>query len=129
MLFQDLALWPHLSVGENIAFGMKIEKVAKALRQEKVEEMLEMVGLQGFSHRKIDTLSGGEQQRITLARALVRTPKIMLMDEPLSSLDALRNKNLRGEIVRLQEQMGFTLVYVTHNQEEAKEIGTRVMSL
>ena len=125
MLFQDLALWPHLDVGGNIAFGLKIQKMKREARQKKVEEMLAMVGLQGYESRKVNTLSGGEQQRVALARALALSPKIMLMDEPLSSLDAERNKALRKEIVRLQEEMGFTLIYVTHSQEEADEIGTR----
>ena len=129
MLFQDLALWPHLDVEGNIAFGLKIQKIQREVRQQKVEKMLAMVGLQGYETRKVDTLSGGEQQRVALARALSLSPKIMLMDEPLSSLDAERNKALRKEIVRLQEEMGFTLVYVTHSQEEADEIGTRELLL
>ena len=129
MLFQDLALWPHLDVGGNIAFGLKIQKMEQEARQQKVEEMLAMVGLQGYETREIDTLSGGEQQRVALARALALSPKIMLMDEPLSSLDAERNKALRKEIVRLQEEIGFTLVYVTHSKEEADEIGTRKLLL
>ncbi len=129
MLFQDLALWPHLDVGGNIAFGLKIQKIQWEVRQQKVEKMLAMVGLQGYETRKVDTLSGGEQQRVALARALALSPKIMLMDEPLSSLDAERNKALRKEIIRLQEEMGFTLVYVTHSQEEANEIGTRELLL
>ena len=125
MLFQDLALWPHLSVGGNIEFGLKIQKLQKIARQEKVQEMLKKVGLEGYESRNINTLSGGEQQRVALARALALSPKIMLMDEPLSSLDSARNKALRKEIVRLQEEMEFTLVYVTHSEEEADEIGTR----
>jgi len=129
MIFQDLALWPHLSVFGNIAFGLKIQNIPKQLQQEKVQQMLSLVGLEGYERRAIDTLSGGEQQRVALARALVLSPKIVLMDEPLSSLDAKRNKVLRQEIVKLQEKLGFTLIYVTHNDEEAQEIATRRLHL
>ena len=129
MIFQDLALWPHLDVQGNIEFGLKIQKVSKGKRQEKVKEMLAMVGLEGYEKRAIETLSGGEQQRVALARALALSPKIILMDEPLSSLDNTRNKQLRKQIVSLQETLGFTLVYVTHNEEEAKEVATRTLHL
>jgi len=129
MIFQDLALWPHMDVQGNIAFGLKIQKVSKPKRQEKVKEMLNMVGLEGYEQRSIETLSGGEQQRVALARALALSPKIILMDEPLSSLDTTRNKQLRQHIVTLQERLGFTLVYVTHNEEEAKEIATKMLYL
>jgi ABC-type sugar transport system ATPase subunit len=129
MIFQDLALWPHLSVSGNIAFGLKIQKTSKSEQKHKVAEMLHLVGLEGYEDRAIDSLSGGEQQRVALARALVLSPKILLMDEPLSSLDIKRNKILRQEIVRLQEKLGFTLVYVTHNQEEAQAIGTNILNL
>jgi len=129
MIFQDLALWPHLSVYGNIAFGLKIQKTSKKEQQHKVTEMLQLVGLEGYENRTIDSLSGGEQQRVALARALVLSPKILLMDEPLSSLDNKRNKILRREIIKLQEKLGFTLVYVTHNQEEAQEIATKLLYL
>lgn len=127
MVFQDLALWPHLSVGENIEFGLKINKMPKKGRIDKVKTMLKMVGLEGYENRHIDTLSGGESQRTALARALALSPRILLLDEPLSSLDSKRNKALQKEIVRLQKALGFTLVYVTHNQKEAEEIGNRLM--
>ena len=129
MIFQDLALWPHLSVSGNIAFGLKIQKIPKSEQKHKVAEMLHLVGLEGYEDRTIDSLSGGEQQRVALARALVLSPKVLLMDEPLSSLDTKRNKILRQEIVRLQEKLGFTLVYVTHNQEEAQAVGTNILNL
>lgn len=127
MVFQDLALWPHLSVGKNIEFGLKIKKMPEKERTAKVKEMLRMVGLEGYENRHIDTLSGGEGQRAALARALAPSPRILLLDEPLSSLDSRRNKALRKEIVRLQEVLGFTLVYVTHNQKEAEEIASRLI--
>jgi len=129
MVFQDLALWSHLSVKGNIAFGLKIARLPKAIINQKVKEMLFFIGLEGYENRTIESLSGGEQQRIALARALVTNPKILLMDEPLSGLDAHRNRELRLEIVRLQKILGFTLVYVTHNQREAEAIATQILSL
>lgn len=129
MVFQDLALWPHMNVYENIAFGLKVRKTPKKIREEKVKEMLSLVSLSGYEKRRIEELSGGQQQRVALARALILSPKVLLMDEPLSSLDNTLNKKLRKEIIRLQEKFGFTLVYVTHNEEEAEEIGTRVITL
>jgi ABC-type sugar transport system ATPase subunit len=129
MVFQDLALWPHMSVGKNIAFALKIHGISKQARMIKVKEMLQLVGLSNYENRHVDALSGGERQRVALARALAPSPNILLMDEPLSSLDTKRNEILRQEIVKLQEKLGFTLVYVTHNQEEAKEIGTRLVCL
>ncbi len=129
MVFQDLALWPHMNVEENIAFGLKVHKVPRKTRKEKVLEMLRLVGLEGYEKRRIDQLSGGQQQRVAFARALALSPKVLLMDEPLSSLDPELNRRLRKEIVRLQEVLGFTLVYVTHSEEEAKEIGERKIIL
>jgi len=129
MIFQDLALWSHLTVEGNIEYGLKIQKVAKKIRQEKVKSYLKLVGLSGYEKRSIETLSGGEQQRVAIARALVLSPKILLMDEPFSSLDEERNHALCDEIVTLQETLGFTLIHVTHNQKEAERIGTRVMRL
>ena len=125
MVFQDMALWPHMSVGENIAFGLKMQGVRKKERSEKVVEMLALVGLEGFEKRSVGALSGGQMQRVALARSLVLSPKILLMDEPLSSLDEKLNIHLRGAIVRLQEALGFTLVYVTHNRAEAEAIATK----
>ncbi len=129
MLFQDLALWPHMDVAQNIAFGLKIHKAARDIQAEKVRTMLAMVGLEGYEKRRITTLSGGEQQRVALARALALSPKIVLMDEALSSLDPQRKNDLSKKIVELQEQLGFTLVYVTHDGAEAKIIATREIVL
>ena len=127
MVFQDLALWPHMTVEENISFGLKLKHIDKKKRHTRVDELLSLMGLPGYGERHINQLSGGEQQRVALARALILSPKVLLMDEPLSSLDTALNLRLRKEIVRLQETFGFTLVYVTHNEEEAKEIGTRIL--
>jgi len=129
MVFQDLALWSHMSVEQNIGFGLKVQKKSKREIVDRVDEMLEMVGLVGYNKRAIQTLSGGEQQRVALARALATRPKILLMDEPLSSLDSKRSEELRGEIVRLQEQLGFTLVYVTHSVRDVEVIGSRCFTL
>ncbi len=129
MIFQDLALWPHLDVQGNIAFGLKIKRVPKYKRKEIVEEILNMVGLQGYENRNIDRLSGGEQQRVALARTLALSPKTILMDEPLSSLDKAQNIKLRREIIKIQEDLKFTLVYVTHNENELEEIATKRLYL
>ena len=129
MVFQDLALWPHMSVGENIAFGLKMHRVPAKEREMRVKEFLALVGLPGYEDKRTEALSGGEQQRVALARALVLSPKVLLMDEPLSSLDEALNIRLRKEIVSLQEKLGFTLVYVTHNKEEGEEIAQRIVEI
>ncbi len=129
MVFQDLALWPHLDVGENLAFGLKARGVPKKERERRVAAMLETVRLQSALHAKPAELSGGQQQRVALARALVQQPKILLMDEPLSSLDQTLNRQLRKEILRLHEKLGFALLYVTHSRDEADEIGTRTVAM
>ena len=129
MVFQDLALWPHLSVEGNIGFGLKARRVPRKEREEKIQKILTLVGMDGYQDRKPSELSGGQQQRVALARALVLQPRILMMDEALSSLDWELNAYLRKEIVRLQEELGFTLIYVTHNREEAFEIATRIVIL
>ncbi len=129
MVFQDLALWPHLTVHGNLAFGLKALKVDKREREERIRRMLQLVGLEGFEKRKPAELSGGQQQRVALARALILQPEILLMDEPLSSLDSELNIRLRREVVRLQQTLGFTLLYVTHDRSEAFGIATKVVQM
>ncbi|WP_027634011.1 spermidine/putrescine ABC transporter ATP-binding protein [Clostridium hydrogeniformans] len=118
-VFQKYALFPHLNVYENIAFGLKIKKVSKDLIDKKVKEMLKLVSLEGFEKRKIDSLSGGQQQRIAIARALVNEPKVLLLDEPLGALDLKLRKEMQLELKKIQKKLGITFVFVTHDQEEA----------
>lgn len=118
-VFQKYALFPHLNVFDNIAFGLKIKKVSKDEIQKKVAEMLRLVNLSGFENRDIDSLSGGQQQRIAIARALVNEPKVLLLDEPLGALDLKLRKEMQLELKSIQQRVGITFVYVTHDQEEA----------
>jgi ABC-type Fe3+/spermidine/putrescine transport system ATPase subunit len=129
MVFQDLALWPHLSVEGNLDFGLRSRGMAKSERRQRIRTMLELVDLKAFSTRKPSELSGGQQQRVALARALVAEPTVLLMDEPLSSLDQDLNIRLRREVLRLHKDLGFTMVYVTHDQEEAADIATRIVTI
>ncbi len=123
MIFQDLALWPHMSVVQNVEFGLKIQGVPPHKRKEMVEQFLDMVGLQGYGSRAIHQLSGGERQRVALARALILEPPLLLMDEPLSNLDEELKEELLEKILALQRELGFTLLFVTHSSKEAKKIG------
>ncbi|MBR4870111.1 MAG: ABC transporter ATP-binding protein [Oscillospiraceae bacterium] len=118
-VFQKYALFPHLNVFENVAFGLRIAKVDEEEIKKRVLEMLEIVSLKGFEHRKIDHLSGGQQQRVAIARALVNQPKVLLLDEPLGALDLRLRKDMQNELKRIQQQTGITFIYVTHDQEEA----------
>ncbi|MFQ5668076.1 MAG: ABC transporter ATP-binding protein [Candidatus Binatia bacterium] len=127
MVFQDLALWPHLTVHGNVAFGLVAKRVAKREREQRIHEILALMQMQHYTNAKPAQLSGGQQQRVALARALVLRPKVLLMDEPLSNLDLELNIRLRGEVVRLQNTFGFTLLYVTHDRGEAFDVGTRVV--
>ena len=128
MVFQDLALWPHMTVYEHLEFALRYDKRNKrADRPVRIREVLQMVRMADRARAKPGELSGGEQQRVALARALVANPTIVLMDEPLSSLDPELNLHLRREILRLHAELGFSLVYVTHSGEEAADIGSRVL--
>ena len=118
-VFQKYALFPHLNVYENIAFGLRMQKLPEAEIKERVMEMLETVSLKGFEHRRPEALSGGQQQRVAIARALVNRPKVLLLDEPLGALDLRLRKDMQNELKRIQQQVGITFIYVTHDQEEA----------
>ncbi len=130
MVFQDLALWPHMTVFQHLEFALRYDGLNKLSdRPSRIREVLGLVRLPDRADSKPGELSGGQQQRVALARALVTNPTIVLMDEPLSSLDAELNLHLRREILRLHAALEFTLVYVTHSREEAADIGTRVIDM
>ncbi len=129
MVFQSYALWPHMTVAQNIAFGLEERKVPKPEIKRRVEEALEMVQLPGYGERSIDQMSGGQQQRVSLARALVVKPKCLLLDEPLSNLDAQLRVEMRREIRRIVKENGLTGIYVTHDQEEALAMADRMAVL
>ncbi|EFU67702.1 ATP-binding cassette domain-containing protein [Aggregatibacter segnis] len=127
IVFQSYALFPHLTVGENVAFGLKMQETHSSDIAEKVSRALKMVELEGFEHRRIEQLSGGQQQRVALARALVITPQILLFDEPLSNLDTNLRRTMREMIRHLQQKLGITVLYVTHDQTEAFAISDAVV--
>ena len=118
-VFQKYALFPHLNVFENVAFGLRLKKTPEATIREKVKEMLSMVNLKGFERRRVSTLSGGQQQRVAIARALVNEPEVLLLDEPLGALDLKLRKDMQNELKKIQKATGITFIYVTHDQEEA----------
>ncbi|WP_406944135.1 ABC transporter ATP-binding protein [Halobacillus sp. SY10] len=126
MVFQNYALFPHMTVYENVAFGLKVRKKKKAEIKKRVEDVLEKVRLKPFIDRQVSQLSGGQQQRVALARALVIEPDILLLDEPLSNLDARLRDEMRNEILRLQREYGITTIYVTHDQVEALTMSDRI---
>ena len=129
MMFQSYALWPHLTVGKNVAFGLEERNVRKEEMDRRVEEALASVGMKELADRKINQLSGGQQQRVALARALVIRPRCLLLDEPLSNLDAKMRLQMRGEIRRVCKEFGLTAIYVTHDQKEALSIADRMAIL
>ncbi|NJE61529.1 ABC transporter ATP-binding protein [Thermococcus sp. 21S7] len=126
IVFQDYALFPHMTVFKNIAFGLEMKRLPRAEIERRVRWALELVGLEGLENRYPEQLSGGQQQRVALARALVVEPEVLLLDEPLSNLDAKIRERLRGEIKRIQRELGITTIYVTHDQEEAMAISDRI---
>ena len=126
-VFQKYALFPHLNVYENIAFGLRMQKLPEAEIKERVMEMLETVSLKGFEKRAVSSLSGGQQQRVAIARALVNRPKVLLLDEPLGALDLRLRKDMQIELKRIQQAMGITFIYVTHDQEEALAMSDTVV--
>ena len=126
-VFQRYALFPHLDVFDNIAFGLRVAKVPRAEINERVNQMLEIVSLKGYGHRRISALSGGQQQRVAIARALVNQPKVLLLDEPLGALDLRLRKDMQIELKRIQQAMGITFIYVTHDQEEALSMSDTIV--
>lgn len=127
MVFQDYALFPHLDVAGNILYPLRLRKTKRAERISRMEGLLDLVGLSGYGRRRIQNLSGGEQQRVALARALASSPRLLLLDEPLSALDAKMRVRLREEILRIQKQTGITTIYVTHDQDEALSMSDRII--
>jgi putative spermidine/putrescine transport system ATP-binding protein len=125
-VFQDYALFPHMTVAENVEYGLMIKKVPKAERQRRVEEALAMVRLPAFAQRKPSQLSGGQRQRVALARAIVNRPQVLLLDEPLGALDLKLRQEMQIELKRIQQDVGITFVYVTHDQEEALTMSDRI---
>ena len=126
-VFQKYALFPHLNVYDNIAFGLRLKKMPEAEIYEKVEEMLAMVNLRGFEKRDVNLLSGGQQQRVAIARALINSPRVLLLDEPLGALDLKLRKDMQNELKNIQQKTGITFVYVTHDQEEALSMSDTVV--
>lgn len=127
MVFQSYAVWPHMSVAENVAYGLRNRDLSKAEKSERVAAVIDRVGLSGMASKGVTRLSGGQQQRVALARAIVYRPKILLFDEPLSNLDAKLREQMRLELRRLQTELGITSVYVTHDQEEAMVMSDRII--
>jgi len=126
-VFQRYALFPHLDVYDNVAFGLRISKLPKEEIDQRVREMLEIVSLKGYENRRVNALSGGQQQRVAIARALVNRPKVLLLDEPLGALDLRLRKDMQNELKRIQQAMGITFIYVTHDQEEALSMSDTVV--
>jgi putative spermidine/putrescine transport system ATP-binding protein len=125
-VFQDYALFPHMTVGENVAYGLRVAGVAKAERTRRRDEALEMVRLPGYGERKPAELSGGQRQRVALARAIVNRPRVLLLDEPLGALDLKLREQMQSELKTIQSEVGITFVYVTHDQDEALTMSNRI---
>lgn len=126
-VFQKYALFPHMNVFDNIAFGLNIKKTDKTVVKQKVGRMLKMVGLTGFERKNVTLLSGGQQQRVAIARALVNEPKVLLLDEPLGALDAKMRKEMQTELKKIQQETGITFIFVTHDQEEALSMSDTIV--
>ncbi len=126
-VFQKYALFPHMDVYDNIAFGLKIKKVGKDIIDQKVNRMLSLVNLEGYEHRNVTLLSGGQQQRVAIARALVNEPNVLLLDEPLGALDLKLRKEMQRELKRIQQEVGITFIFVTHDQEEALTMSDKIV--
>ena len=128
-VFQDYALFPHMNVASNVSFGLIMHKVSKPERQQRVEEVLDLVGLEGFGGRRVNQLSGGQQQRVALARAIAVRPTVLLLDEPLGALDLSLRRQMQEELVQIQKRLGTTFVHVTHDQEEAMSVADTIVVL
>ena len=126
-VFQNYALFPHMSVGENIAFGLRVKNKSEQYIKDKIKYALKLVNLDGFENRKIDQMSGGQQQRIAMARAIVNEPRVLLLDEPLGALDLKLRQEMQYELVRLKKELGSTFRYITHDQEEALTMSDKVV--
>jgi putative spermidine/putrescine transport system ATP-binding protein len=127
MVFQSYALFPNMNVAENIGYGLKIRRVSPTERSLRIAELVALTGIEGLERRRIDQLSGGQRQRVALARAVAVRPSVLLLDEPLTALDAALRERLRGELDRLLRTLGITTVYVTHDQSEAMALGDRIV--
>ncbi|MBR5961937.1 MAG: ATP-binding cassette domain-containing protein, partial [Clostridia bacterium] len=126
-VFQKYALFPHMNVYDNIAFGLRIKKTGEDIIAQKVNRMLSLVNLEGFEKRNVTKLSGGQQQRVAIARALVNEPNVLLLDEPLGALDLKLRKEMQRELKRIQQEVGITFIYVTHDQEEALTMSDKIV--
>jgi thiamine transport system ATP-binding protein len=129
LVFQDLQLFPHKDVGANVAFGLRMQGVESHERKERVAALLDMVGLPGYEHRRTSTLSGGEAQRVALARSLAPEPRLLLLDEPLGALDRDLHDRLAVDVRALLQRVGITAIHVTHDEDEARTIGDRLVVL
>ena len=126
-VFQKYALFPHMTIYQNIAFGLKIKKMSKDVIEQKVMKMLKLIGLEGYENKNVTLLSGGQQQRVAIARALVNEPKVLLLDEPLGALDLKLRKEMQYELKRIQQEVGITFIFVTHDQEEALTMSDKIV--